>query len=315
MRRTASGLRALVCALLGTVSALADEITVVSWNLQWFPGRVPYARREARQEHLAAAQAKLRELNPDIFIAQEVTSERAFRDLVAAVPGLQVHVVSHFDRGTSPKAQQVGIASRLTSRSAWSASWDAAGAVQPPRGYAVAVLETASAETVLVYGVHLKSNRTDGPSLTLTDCIAQREEATRQLLAHLQVMSDVYRGGLPVACIVGGDLNTNGEQPELAGERTLAWLKEGGLVDAWRDTPPDQRITWVGSADFAPRTFDYLFTRGWESRAATVDTSAISDHHAVVGRLRPHPRAARAETALFGHAAAPTIAAHWENEP
>lgn len=272
---------ALWCCL--ALAAGAREITMVSWNLQWFPGRIPYAKADARRAHLAATQEELRELNPDLLLAQEITSERAFEDLVSVLPGARVAVVSSFDRLDSPKAQQVAIATRLPTRSAWSAMWDG-GSNRPPRGYALTALDLGADGTLLVYNLHLKSNRTE-PGLTIGDCVRLREEAVRQLLAHVEAMTAEFKRYGPVAVVVAGDFNTNREHADLEHERTLAMMAEAGFRDGWQDVPPGDRLTWAGSPEFPPCTFDYIFTRGVAVDGVRLITSTTSDHHPVMGRM------------------------------
>lgn len=273
----------IVAASLSPASA--RDLTIVSWNLQWFPGRIPFAKSEARQQHMAAAQAELRALDPDVFLAQEITSERAFRELVSVLPGMQVAVVSSFDRMESPKAQQVGIATRLPTRSAWSAMWEPAPH-HPPRGYALAAIDLGEEGTLLVYNVHLKSNRTE-PGLSLEQCVGQREEAVRQLLQHVETMSAEFQRRGSVAAVVAGDFNTNREHLDLAAERTLALMAEAGFVDGWQGVALPQRLTWMGSPDFPPCTFDYFFTRGivMDNVEVLAPASEASDHRPVVGRV------------------------------
>lgn len=264
----------------------ARELVVVTWNLQWFPGRVPFPNAEARQRHMADAQAQLKALNPDILIAQEITSERAFRELVSVLPDMKVDVVSSYGKGTSPRAQQVALASRVPSRSAWAAAWDPAD-VSPPRGYACAVYEPAPGQILLTYSVHLKSNRTE-PGLTSAQCMAMREESTRQMLAHVEEMTAHYGKEGRVSVLLGGDFNTHRDEPELAAERTLGLIEAAGFGNPWTNVAAKQRHTWVGSDDFPPCTFDYIFARGVhivDTRLVPLEIK-VSDHLPVLGHLR-----------------------------
>lgn len=287
MRTRRSILCLLLLAWLATPAVLwARDLVVVSWNLQWFPGRVPYANAEARQRHMADAQAELKALNPDIFIAQEVTSERAFQELISVLPDLKLNVVSSYSKGGSPRAQQVALASRLPSRSAWAAAWDPAG-VAPPRGYACAVYEPTPGNLLLTYAVHLKSNRTE-PGLTLAQCMAMREESARQLLAHVEEMTAFYQKDGRVMALLAGDFNTHRDQPELAADRTLSLIEAAGFSNPWTNVAAPQRHTWIGSDDFPPCTFDYIFTRGitLHDKELVIPDGKVSDHLPVRGHLR-----------------------------
>jgi hypothetical protein len=71
--------------------------------------------------------------------------------------------------------------------SAWAEEWKAGGAITPPRGFAFAAYELAPKQLLLVYALHLKSNRGE-----LVENVAIREESMRQLLAHMKEMEAAY---------------------------------------------------------------------------------------------------------------------------
>jgi len=57
----------------------------------------------------------------------------------------------------------------------------------PPRGFAFAAYELAPRQVVLIYDVHLKSNRGD-----IQENIPLRQESIRQLRAHMSAMESAY---------------------------------------------------------------------------------------------------------------------------
>ena len=113
--------------------AQADNIRVVAWNLEWFPGKKQSATPEQRAGHMKAAQTALLHLKPDILIVEEVRDWAAVEELVSVVPDLQVNVVSHFNL-----PQNQAIASRFVADSAWSEDWRRNGPDGPPRGHVFA---------------------------------------------------------------------------------------------------------------------------------------------------------------------------------
>jgi endonuclease/exonuclease/phosphatase family metal-dependent hydrolase len=151
---------ALLLWVAGSVALWAQ--TVVTWNIEWYPGRTSREPKPAAElSQIAACRETLTQLNPDIFIAQEMRDWQSFADLVSAVPGLRPHVVSAFrDPETGELTrQQIGIASRLNAIAAWSEPWKPA-LTGLPRGFAFAALESPDgAGLLMVYGLHLKSNR------------------------------------------------------------------------------------------------------------------------------------------------------------
>lgn len=292
-----SHLRRLIPALL-LLAALAAPGTaqeprplrVVAWNLEWFPGGSPFAKAEEKRSAVARASAHLARLEPDILIVQEVTSERSLRQALQGHKNLQLHVISNFTNA-NPDAdtdlvQQVAIASTLPAVSAWTAPWKA-GFADPPRGYAFAALRVSTGEVVMVYSLHLKSNRASTP-LEAQLNIAKREDASRQLRQHIRETARNFAPLKVRGVILGGDFNTNLDNPEWISEGTLRELIDEGYHNTWSGVPPAQRETWRGNNFFAASTLDYILLRDLDWPAAQVDLLAtdISDHRPVIVDLR-----------------------------
>ena len=155
-----------VLLFLTLAFAQADNIRVVAWNLEWFPGKRQNAAPEQQARHMKAAQEALIQLKPDILIVVEVRDWAAVEELVSVVPSLKVNVVSHFNL-----PQNQAIASRFVADSAWSEDWKRNGPGAPPRGYVFAALQLPDGRLLLTYALHLKSNR-DG----IAPNIPKREE-------------------------------------------------------------------------------------------------------------------------------------------
>lgn len=252
--------------------AQADNIRVVDWNLEWFPGRKPNATPEQQASHMKAAQEALVKLKPDILILEEVRDWAAVEELVSVVPGLKVNVVSHFNR-----PQNQGIASRFMADSAWSEDWKRNGPDAPPRGYVFAALQLPDGRLLLTYALHLKSNF-DG----IAPNIPKREESARQLLAHVGDMVKLYGKRGPVAVIIGGDFNTSPD-PEFQGEKTFEIIKGAGMDWTFEGMPLQERISHPGSGKYADADFDHIFTAGiGKKRASVAVITGVSDHNPVV---------------------------------
>ena len=265
----------------------SPALTVVAWNLEWFPGRKPEPKPEAEAQQLAACREALRKLNPDILIVEELRNWQAFEDLVSAVPGLRVNVVSAFRDTTSGTItrQQVGIASKLKAVAAWSEAWQPAF-TNLSRGFSFAALQDpASGELIMVYGLHLKSNRVKlEQEESLEDQLNAniRNESVTQLLKHMQDMERVFEGRTIRGWIAGGDLNTNHDGQ--FGDQVVSRLVESGFWNSWSTVPKEERLTWHGNGFHEPTTFDYLFTRGLGSPVASTpkQSEETSDHGPVL---------------------------------
>ena len=272
--------------LLVSSAAWAETLTVIAWNLEWFPGRSPQATKEAQQQHMAAAQKDLKALNPDIFLAEEIGDWGVFSELVSVVPKLQVRTVSAFKNadGTMGR-QQVAIASKLSANSTWSEQWKKSES-NPPRGLGFAALTLPGGKLLFVYAVHLKSNSTAGGQ-SAQENTAKREDSARQLVAHVTDMEKAYRNYQIRGVIIGGDFNTNQDDSQWKDEKTIPTLEAAGFWNCWGGVKAEDRLSWKGTQRFPATTFDFFFIKGLRKAAASLATPSedASDHRPVVFKL------------------------------
>ncbi|MGI8438158.1 MAG: endonuclease/exonuclease/phosphatase family protein, partial [Chthoniobacterales bacterium] len=210
---------------------------------------------------------------------EEVRDWKSAALAVQPLAGFKVDVCSNFPpREGQTATQQVAIASRLQPMSAWAEEWKTGSAIKPPRGFAFAAYRVAPQKMLLVYALHLKSNRGE-----LVENIAIREESMRQLLAHMQAMEAAYGELGEIAWIVGGDFNTDPEDARFQKEKTVALLRARGFQWCWQTTASDRRVTMPPDKRFPAASFDHIFFRGLHlERAEVASTStASSDHRAV----------------------------------
>ena len=127
-----------VCAQ-PTPSTGPNCLTVVFWNIQWFPGRYPSPNAAAEKRQITAVHAEMAKLNPDIMGMEEVRNWDMAALAVQPLKGMKVDVCANFPpREGQNEAQEVAIASRLHPLSAWVEQWKPAGPIIPPRGFAFA---------------------------------------------------------------------------------------------------------------------------------------------------------------------------------
>ena len=272
----------LLLAFVSPARAEADPLKVISWNMEWFPGKRPTASAKEADAHMKAGQEALKLLNPDIFIGVEITDWDAFHQLCSVVPGLVVHVVSTF---TDPitgeiRPQQIGIASKLKCHGAWWAAWKA-NVPNISRGFSFAALEAPGGGLIMVYGNHLKSNRGSDTAEGSKNVAAMRNEQAKQLLQHMKEMALAYTKHPINGWLAAGDFNTNhdGQFPEC---HAVEILTKGGFYNTWLGVPKQERLTWHDrpGGKFDPTTFDYIFTKGFgELTASTAAADEnVSDH-------------------------------------
>jgi len=261
----------------------ARSVTLAFWNIQWFPGRRPNASRGEEYRQINAVHSDLAQLNADVIGMEEVRDFARAGLAVAKLPGFKVDVCANFPpREGQAEAQQVAIASRLQPLSAWAEEWKPAGAMTPPRGFAFAAYEVAPRQLLLVYAVHLKSNRGD-----IRENIPIRQESIRQLRSHMNAMESAYGKLGSITWVAGGDFNTSLDDPRFAAETTLRTLINNGLAWTWQNVPAASRTTLPPTKDFPPACFDHIFYRGATLRQAWVanTTGQSSDHRAVAATL------------------------------
>jgi endonuclease/exonuclease/phosphatase family metal-dependent hydrolase len=264
-------------------SALAEErpstLSIISWNIEWFPGKRRFARGEEMAAHAALVREELKRLDPEVLLAQEMRDWQSFAQLVGVVPGLVPVTVSAFTAEDSGEYwnQQLGIASKVPVLAAWSEPWQPA-AIHPRRGFSVAVLRpTPSLELIAIYNVHLKSNRSDSEEQTQLN-YATRNESIRQLLAHVAHLEERVFPERLVGVVIGGDFNTNDDGQ--FDDEVVSMMTEAGFHHTWAGVPREQRLTWRGNNRFEPTTLDHFFTKGLGQPTAQLLTVSdeTSDH-------------------------------------
>ncbi len=249
------------------------------WNIQWFPGRSPNASPGAERAQIAAVQNDLRAQNFDLLGMEEVRDFEHAAIAVASLPGFKVDACSNFPpREGQDVGQQVALASRLPSLGAWVEQWKTSGALTPPRGFAFAAYQLAPRKLLLVYTVHLKSNRGE-----IAEDIAIRSESMRQLIEHMAAMRRAYAPLGELSWLVGGDFNTAPDDARFASEGTTRSLLDTGFRWGWENIPFAARITLPPDKLFPAACFDHVFYRGLTlQKASVIPTSrSSSDHRAI----------------------------------
>jgi endonuclease/exonuclease/phosphatase family metal-dependent hydrolase len=247
--------------------------------VQWFPGRRPNASRSEEDRQIRAVQHDLAQLAPDVLGLEEVRDLQHAALAVHGLDGFKVDVCSDFPpREGQKEAQQVAIASRLQPISAWAEAWKPGSAITPPRGFAFAAYQVSANQVLLVYALHLKSNRGE-----IHEDMRIREESMRQLLSHMKAMKVAYEKLGELSWIVGGDFNTTPDDPRFADEKTTRNLLAESFSWSWQGIPQSSRITVPPDARYPAACFDHIFFRGATLIKAWVANTSpqSSDHRAV----------------------------------
>lgn len=271
-------MRWLIALLLLAQASLAEQVTIITWNLQWFPGGGKTSTPVERIVHMSAAKEALMGMSPDVFCAQEIRNWQAFEELTSIKPSLVPEVVSSYrDRpeGGAISIQQIGIATRLPAISAWSEAFRVAED-SPPRGFSFLALQLPDGRRLLVYSVHLKSNLGD-----LEENFQRRKEGAEQIVAHSTEMEKAY--GPVAAVVVCGDFNTDPSEPRFVADETFGVFEAAGFHWPWRNTPLAQRVTHPASDGFPDACFDGFVVKGDMSVVSckVLPIDGVSDHRPV----------------------------------
>ena len=273
----------LVLCISGTTSFA--QLRITTWNLSWFPdGSQRPAAPEVQAQRIQAVAEVLRKIDADVLLLQEVRDYEVCARLAEAIKPNTYSVVicsafrEPFVPGDGIGRQQVAILTKTPAVAAWTEKWKALGRVDPPRGFAFAWLKV-NGEDYGVYCVHLKSNlvRGNDPAAGQKN-ILKREIATGQLVAHLKSTLATAIPSIKTV-VIGGDFNTNVDEPGFANELTLTNLTAAGFTNCWRGVPLAERITHPKSGRYPGTTFDYLFVRGGKFTGAPRIAPAWSSDH------------------------------------
>jgi endonuclease/exonuclease/phosphatase family metal-dependent hydrolase len=265
----------------------------MTWNLEWFPGGKPEASVAEKNQQMKAAKKVIRDTNPTILLAQEIKNTESFESLVSGNNGLNVSIVSKFLNfdGVTPAPLQCAIASTLDTHSAWFETFKPTRQLPTMfRGFAFAALKHPDGGLIMVYSIHLRSNRGSEDPKVAERIAATRAESVKQLIAHKKAMATKFKDEQIVGWLIGGDFNTNhdGQFPLCTAIRDLT---STGFHNSWENTPREKRLTWRNHPyfqEYESTTFDYLMTQGFkpiEARMIPKVPRSVSDHAPVMLEL------------------------------
>lgn len=286
-------LLAVFHGLLLCSAAYAEPLKAMSWNVKWFPGGYPEATKAEQTEHINAAQKIVAAADPDIFLAQEIRDETAFKALIKNNPDLKIHVMSKFlnFEDKKPFPQQCAIASKLDAHSASEIPFKFIKNLPSlNRGFAFAALKHPDGGLIMTYCVHLRSNRgSEDPNMEKI-IATTRVEAIKQIIAHKNESAKKFADQKIIGWVIGGDFNSNHDR-QFPLCTAIADLTKAGFHNTWDQTPQKDRLTWRNNPrfeDYKPTTFDYIFTSGFAKIQATLIPNVslkVSDHAPVMLEL------------------------------
>ena len=283
--------RIIFYLLIAAFNVYCSDISVVTWNLEWFPSGSSkgFAPKEIESQRIVSVAQTLSKLNCDIIIIEEVRDIQSCEQLIEALKPLKytVSVCTQFKDafGGGVGLQQIAILSKLQATASWAENWNTVSISDPPRGFAFASYRIGTND-IGVYGVHLKSNLTRGDVERGRQLnILKRELAAEKVMRHIN-QSPLNSSNQLEVVIVGGDFNTTLDQNEFASEQTLTIFTDNQFETGYDGVDSKQRITIPGKGKYPDATFDYLFVRPKSISSKPIITPVtVSDHYPVVRRI------------------------------
>jgi len=275
--------------LLSALSSFA-EVKVATWNIEWFPSGLVFKRAapEVEQARVEAAAAVVKTYAPDILFAQEIRDAESAEKLIAAtgIEGMKLDVITDFkDNDGNPIFQQCAIISKYPVLDTRSERWRTFGVIDPPRGFAYALLDV-NGELTACFTLHLKSNFQRTPRDHQLN-ILKRELAIAQLLRFIDALPVGVDGRVISRFIIAGDINSSLDDPAYLSEGTIRNILEAGFNNSFEGVPPARRVTLPGTGRYPDVTFDYVFWKGFAKQTALrlAPKDDVSDHHMVIVTL------------------------------
>ncbi len=265
-------LRALLlssCLISSAVQVDAAPVRIVSWNVEWFPGRYPDATPRQKRQHIEEVKMTLRRLKPDVLILVEVRDAESVRKAISVLHGFQLNVISDFEG----RPQQIAIASRFPLSRGGTAPWIKVF-TGPPRGFVFAELRLPDQKCLQVAGVHWKSNRGLMPLN-----MAFREISALQLRGFLDMLNTDSPHCTQHGTIIAGDMNTSLDEVRFSTDDSMRYLIGSGMYWPFSRLTSAERITWHGDSYHEAVQFDHFLTANVGSPVARVlKAGLISDH-------------------------------------
>lgn len=211
--------------LLPLVSG-AGVVRVLTLNAEWFPGRRPEAAPAEQARHMVAMQRMLFEVNPDIWLVQEVQRAEALPLAFAVLPDVSLYTVSAFPEDR----HQLAIAGRLPLREARTHKWRVPDAdAPPPRGVAFSAVDLPDGRVLLLFTLHMKSNFTGYEDYDPVMNVALREAEAGLFVDYVAAVRAEFADQAVAGVLLGGDLNVLYPRSIFRGERTLSILETAGF--------------------------------------------------------------------------------------
>lgn len=219
----------------------SNTIRICTYNIQhftdgWFDGWHRHPADARRQSQGAAA--IIDQINPDLIFIQEIENLRALQMLNEKLThpypqGFITRFHADYRRG---RKQNIALLSRLPLIDVTELEFGYLTASNaPPRGILRAILQLDPENSLLIYGVHLKSNWGENENN-----IARRQAALERMLQDAAELAKAYPSN-QWEIIVAGDMNVDPQTETFAQDTSLAVLAD--WYDLWQTISLPDRTT------------------------------------------------------------------------
>jgi endonuclease/exonuclease/phosphatase family metal-dependent hydrolase len=288
--------------LLLCVTLFAD-IIAGTWNLKWFPSSRAkhHAPKEVEQAAVKSAASTIssgvKYLSSQstnnvgtILFFQEIRELDVATNLISSIGITNLNLASFTlfkDWDGRAIWQQSAIATTLPIiESSWS-YWKRPRKINPPRGYAYALLDGESDGIIACFCVHLKSNYGTTTKAKKKDARQKREVCAEQLVKIAKSIK-TPDGKKVSKIIIGGDFNSDKWSKTFEDEKTHSILSDAMFINCFENVPLDKRWTYPSSTRRKESTLDYIYHRGFSEMTSFFISpiTPVSDHRMVIINLR-----------------------------
>jgi endonuclease/exonuclease/phosphatase family metal-dependent hydrolase len=284
------------------IATIFADVIAGTWNLKWFPsGRAKHhAPQQVEEATIKSASSTIKSVinhfasqstnsfNSILFL-QEIRDVEIATNLVSSIGITNLSLASFTlfkDWDGRAIWQQCAIATTLPIiESSWS-YWKRPRKINPPRGYAYALLDGGEDGIIACFCVHLKSNYGTTTAAKKKDARTKREVCAEQLVKIAKSLK-TPEGKKVSKIIIAGDFNTDKWGKTFEEEKTHSILSDAMFINCFENVPLQDRWTYPSSTRRKESTLDYIYYRGFnESHAFYISPlTSISDHRMVLIRL------------------------------
>jgi endonuclease/exonuclease/phosphatase family metal-dependent hydrolase len=233
-----------------------EVVRVGFWNIQWFPTLHPSdpITPEKIAENIKRVASVIEKEDPTIMLACEIRDVESLTQLGLNFSHIACTTIPRTeDEGADLPNQGLGLLSKIPWEEIWVVDFSELPQTQdrPSRGLIGAKFKLAGDRNLIVYGVHMKSNRGG-----VEGAAVRRERAVEYWLADMKKRNLDPEKDL---ILFVGDFNSSPRDPRFVPDKSIRRILDAGFVLASDGMTAEQAVTIPGDSRYPPNDFDHMF--------------------------------------------------------